>query len=786
MSEGKLKVVEYKPGPTSLRFHESAAPVRGIMGPVGCLPGDSEFLTPSGWVRMDAYKPGMKVATWANGCVYFDEVEYVNLPCDEMIRFDSGSLVMELSPEHRVPHYQFDGQFKVKTAAEIEHRPSKRHIPTTFELSRPDAPISDNKIRFMVMFSADGHIHDRGYQANITVRKQRKVDRLRWLLKECGITFKDKVYVRDGVDEYVFTISKIGLVKDLDFVWSLSTRQLGVVLEEAMHWDGLFNHQEKRYFSTVKKNADAIQFAAHASGLRSIIRKESYVQENWKDCYIVSIVASASSRRNAVSIREHTAISRFRPDDGRKYCFTTRTGFFIARCRDTVFVTGNSGKSSTCIMEIMLTGMRQKKVDGVRKSKVLVVRSTYPQLVATTIPDWKQWVDPEQFPVIMSSPMRCHVKQRLSDGSWMDMEVEFLALDEITDDEKLKSYNITFAWVNEASGIQHYHLISTLLSRCGRYPHKRDGGPTWAGLLMDTNPPSDRHWWHEKFEVEKPPGWEHFRQPGAVIWDASNDKWVLNDGDEAPAENIDNLGMGWEYYRRLINGNDDQWIRVFLAGEYGANIAGKPVYPSFKDTVHVSNLVLTPDRNLQVIFAFDWGLNPALSVQQVNQMGQLVILDELDPEDIDLETFMEEHVVPLRANRYQGCRIIGVGDPAGRGRSGLDKRTPFIVVKSYGIECVPAVDNDSVVTRTDCLKSFLARRNGLLISSQCKTHIQGFRGSYHFKIGNTADVESQQPVKNHHSHTMNACEYGAMFIKFHDGGTVKRVAVKPKKKRNFV
>ena len=445
-----------------------------------------------------------------------------------------------------------------------------------------------------------------------------------------------------------------------------------------------------------------------------------------------------------------------------------------------------SGKSSTCVLEIIQLGMRQRAVNGMRKTKVLIVRSTYPELESTTIPDWKQWVDPQAFPVIMSRPMRCHVKQKLSDNTWMDMEVEFLALESIDDVEKLKSYNITFAWVNEAAGIQHGQLISTLFSRCGRYPHKRDGGPTWSGLIMDTNPPSDRHWWHDKFEKEKPDGWELFRQPGAVLWDSETDTWVLNDKGDNQAENIQNIGLGWEYYRRQIQANDDQWIRVFLAGEYGSNIAGKAVYPSFKDSVHISDKVLTPDHNLLVIFAFDWGLNPAMCAMQINAMGRVVILDELCPDDIDLETFLTTQVLPLRTARYQGCRILGVGDPAGRGRSGLDKRTPFIVMKEYGLHCVPAVDNDSVVTRVDTVKSFLGRRDGFIISKQCQTIIEGMRGSYHFKLGNTADIESQQPVKNHHSHIMNALEYGCMHIKFH-GGSVQtnRGPVKPKKKFRF-
>ena len=30
--------------------------------------------------------------------------------------------------------------------------------------------------------------------------------------------------------------------------------------------------------------------------------------------------------------------------------------------------------------------------------------------------------------------------------------------------------------------------------RVGRYPSKEDGGPTWRGVILDTNPPDDDHY----------------------------------------------------------------------------------------------------------------------------------------------------------------------------------------------------------------------------------------------------------------------------------------------------
>jgi hypothetical protein len=41
--------------------------------------------------------------------------------------------------------------------------------------------------------------------------------------------------------------------------------------------------------------------------------------------------------------------------------------------------------------------------------------------------------------------------------------------------------------------------------RVGRYPSLRVGGPSWTGIIMDTNPPDDDSWWYKLAEEDKPP-----------------------------------------------------------------------------------------------------------------------------------------------------------------------------------------------------------------------------------------------------------------------------------------
>jgi len=70
-----------------------------------------------------------------------------------------------------------------------------------------------------------------------------------------------------------------------------------------------------------------------------------------------------------------------------------------------------------------------------------------------------------------------------------------LSLDLESDQKKLSSLEITFAWINEAKEIRkdHFDLVQT---RVWRFPAMRDGGPAWSAVIIDSNPPPMTHWLH--------------------------------------------------------------------------------------------------------------------------------------------------------------------------------------------------------------------------------------------------------------------------------------------------
>jgi hypothetical protein len=322
--------------------------------------------------------------------------------------------------------------------------------------------------------------------------------------------------------------------------------------------------------------------------------------------------------------------------------------------RSDAFVRGlmgpiGSGKSVACCMEVVRRALEQAPGrDGVRRSRWAFIRETYPELKSTTIKTWLDWVPEAQFgPVKWEAPIK-HVAKFAKD---CELEVLFLALDRPQDVKKLLSLELTGAWINEAREVPKA-VVDAATGRVGRFPSMRDGGCTWSGVLMDTNPPDDDHWWYRLAEDERPADWEFFHQPSGI----------------GPlAENLRNLPAG--YYQRVCAGKDENWVKVYVKGEYGTVEEGKPVYRgAWSDSVHVARDELWPIAKQPVEIGYDFGLTPAAVFAQLTPRGQFRVIDELVATDRGLRQFAENVDVPLVKTKNQGSPLYIVGDPAGRAR----------------------------------------------------------------------------------------------------------------------
>lgn len=788
-------VIDYKPPPTVKEFIRDFKPGQlfydWIVGPVGCLPADSEFLTPDGWRRMDAYRPGDKVAVYdrTTGAVGFEAAQHMAVPATEpFYRFDSGSLEMELSPEHTVLYTDYHGVSQVATAQRCAEKPSRRMIPTTFRLDAPDAPVGDAEIRLRVAFSADGHIPDAGRKVSFTLRKERKKARLRRLLDDMGLDWSEKTQARRPTEtRFAFVWGRAD--KDLDFVWGLSSRQLGIVLDECTYWDGLADHEERRYYTTVARHADAIQFAAHATGLRATIHETDDPRGDgrWKTMYTVAIRA-ADNPKNRAAIREHTRVTRVEAVDGLKYCFTTSTGFFVARCNGSVFVTGNSGKTTGIFMKLArMAQLQAPSQDGVRRTRAVIVRNTFPQLRDTTLASWNIWFQDG----VAGEWIASQSKFILRFGD-VECEVLFRALDTQADIARVLSLEVTFAIIDEFVQIPR-EIIDALSARCGRYPSAKDGGATNWGMWGSSNPDTEDNWWFDY--LHNNPSIAKF---GKTLDDEDAEEmrrrfikagFGNEEGDGEPsepigtyfvqpsgfapdAENIDNLPGKAGYYRNQAKGKTPQWIKQFIDAEWGYSASGTPVIPSFRKDIHIAKSPLKFNPNAPLIVGLDPGLQgSAMIIGQENAHGQLNVLGELIQSGYGAERLITQRLKPYLRFRFPNLNLNNVliaPDPAASNRSQSDEKTVVQVFAKHFR--VVGESNNRLPLRLDAINWFTSRLTdagpALQIDPyECPTLIRALVGGWRFEKAKKHDgLAKPVPEDNNYTHPGDAFGYLCRFF----------------------
>ncbi len=442
-----------------------------------------------------------------------------------------------------------------------------------------------------------------------------------------------------------------------------------------------------------------------------------------------------------------------------------------------------SGKTSACCSEIIFHTMRQNPWNGKRRARWAVIRNTYPELQSTTIKSWQTWFPEEVAPIKWGTPISSRVLIKdIGDGTGMDLEVLFLAVDQAESISKLRGMELTGVWLNEASELSK-ELLDKATERVGRFPAKNQGDCVDPCVIMDTNPPDDDHWYYKLAEEDLPKGWKFFQQPGGLICVRNSDgepvldengrmTWVPNPA----AENVQNLPSGFDYYIRMTGGKDDGWISVFCGGQYGRISTGRPVYPNYNDRLHTSDKDVDAAPGLPVYVGWDFGLTPAAVFVQPTLLGELIVLDELVEENMDVREFADSVVKPFIAARYSRNTLIHVGDPAGIVRSQVDKkRTPFTELLEAGIPCEPAESND-FLPRKSAVTYYLTRMAGgkpaFRLNRRCKTLRKGFTGGYLYERVKAAGdaVYKDQPKKNAFSHPHDALQYACLKIR---GGTGK-------------
>lgn len=433
-----------------------------------------------------------------------------------------------------------------------------------------------------------------------------------------------------------------------------------------------------------------------------------------------------------------------------------------------------SGKSKICNLKAWVVGAQQKPgPDGIRRTRGAVIRNTYPELVSTTMRTWKDTFPEEMYGrIVMSKP----AVQMIRVGNiWM--EVDFIALDKEDDVKKLRSSEYTWAYLNELQFIPKV-VFDEIQSRVemGRFPAKKDGGPTWHGLWGDMNAPDDDHFigmmtgqteWPENMPEDErealrwPAEWDFFMQPPGLLEVIGPDGKPSGEYKPNPAaENIKWLADG--AYMNMIRGKTRAWIKSNVLNQIALVIDGDPVWPWFRREVYVASKVLAPVPGHDIWVSADFGRKPgALFGQFVN--NRVVILDEMQAFNEGATTFAPK-VKRRLEQKFAGFRFKVTGDPKGADKNQTDERTAYDIWAANGMPVTPSpVKQNLIQTRIEAVEhlgaSMYDGRPRLLVSPNCRTLIVGMEGRYCYEKKQNSQETHAEPKDNNYTHLCDCLQY---------------------------
>lgn len=410
------------------------------------------------------------------------------------------------------------------------------------------------------------------------------------------------------------------------------------------------------------------------------------------------------------------------------------------------------GKTTGVLMKLLMLSQHQRpNKEGIRKTRWAVVRNTRPQLRDSVLKTVWDWLPPNGDSIVWrETDMTLVLNYKLPDDTWVHSEWLFRALDREGDAQRLLSVEFTGVWLSEFREIPLPLLIDAL-SRTGRYPNASDGGPSWRGILGESNMPSKGSDWHRFMELERPEHVAVFKQPSALSPEAENLQYLEPD-----------------YYSLLMHGSTKSWQQAHITCEYPDAADGRTVWGDcFVHDRHVAKepLLVLGQGPLApcVMVGVDQGRQPAAVIGQVGMRGRLEVQHELWGENMAMDRFLAEHLRPLLAQKYPGMPVLAVIDPAGTHRGQANDVTPADVLEGGGIKVVPAPTN-ALDRRLSAVERLFLQHDGILIDPGCKQLIAACSSDYRFQVKRDGSTEVTPEKLHPISDLADALQYLALAV----------------------
>lgn len=780
---------DYSDAPTLKKFALSDARIRGVMGPFGSGKSSAMVMEIIKRAHEQAPSPdGIRRTRWAvvRNC-YDDQTEILTeergwqlfrklLPTDKVATLDGDQIVYKLPKGVAKHQYQgdligYDGEgidFLVTPEHEmwVSKRRTRKKVWGDYEAAyakdiygsqtvrvRRDAKwkgtptdLSTDQYEWLGFWFAEGHYCVTTGNSRRCVITQCKPEGKKYaidLFARAGLGLRTQyegsnhfgLRLKDKLAEKIITlISESGLAVNKKIPYEIKNapaKHLRAFLHGYIMGDGCTAGGATRIYTSSKVMADDLQEMCLKAGWVSNLSSRD---RRGKEFFINGVRTKSNSEEYNLTIlcpKKYRPILQVNPN------MTNHLQGWYKKPYDGFVYCVEMEKVPVCVR---------------RNGKHFWCLRSFPQLKDTTIRTFHDWFPPKMFG-----------EYRISDHNYIitafpgvQIEIMFRALDRPDQIANLLSLEITGAWINEAREIPK-SIFTALDGRIGRYPAAKDGGCTWMGIFLDTNPPDEESWWFTMFEKRRPVNAAVFKQPSGLSPHAENTKHLPKN-----------------YYKNLAIGKDEMYIRVYIHGQYGYVLEGEPVFKSFKDNVHVAAKPPEPHKHLDLLMGVDFGLNPSVVLGQIHPRGQLVILDELTSDGMGLKQFCINRLLPLLRTKYHGFKVMGYGDPAGTSRSPTDESTCFDILHSteIGLTYVIPAPTNALLPRIGAVEAFLNKmvdgEPGFVLSPDCSILRKAMNGAYHYDIipGNKEGMhkEKPSPCKDDYSHIADALQELCLYV----------------------
>ena len=314
-----------------------------------CFSGDTELLTPSGWVRIDSWvKKPTEVAQWHQGnkLSWAKPLDVIEKTSQDWAHITSGHIDLKVTGEHRCPVTNRKGVFKVVEARDYPEDHKQQNAANGWAFEPGPLPLTDNALRLLIATQADGSWSKEALDFSLT--KPRKVDRLRALLTDMGQSFTETARKPDSrtgsvaTRFYVHSSPVLRTIKELigaqklfgPWVLQMNVPQREVFMREVMLWDGCATRMN-HYASRHRSNADWVQTVFVTSGRRANVRVYRPARGAWGSqlSYQVDVSRTDYSWTTNRKLKRSTK-------SAPAYCLTVPSSFVLVRRNGKVMVSG--------------------------------------------------------------------------------------------------------------------------------------------------------------------------------------------------------------------------------------------------------------------------------------------------------------------------------------------------------------------------------------------------------------------------------------------------------------